>query len=363
MVTLFDPLNLDNRVSLNRTVFADHRAVDRRARSRQGWDLLSSQALRRQIEARRNFLELDAVALQGKDLVRLLDESLSSQDSRVSHEAARLANRFGRCLAYLLMTLTKFGSGWPVPDSAYLEHWTTIRQVYVGGGVMRGSLGKRMHSLCRRTLDHEGFRGLKLELARHPQLLPLIGAARSVEAGERALVFDFGSTNVKRGIASYRDEALTELRLGAPAPTNGLPDRIAGTADLSQVKALADFVTGTIVAAWRDASASGPPLSRHVVVSIASYVHDGQPPNYDAGYASLRLLSNNAAGFLSDIVSKALDSQVRISLSHDGTTAARVFAGQPHTAVIMLGTWLGVGFAPDDASGLRPLARDFEVVT
>src|SRR4051794_39824975 len=43
----FDPLNLDNRVSLNRTVLADHRAVDRRMRGKQAWDLLSSQALRR----------------------------------------------------------------------------------------------------------------------------------------------------------------------------------------------------------------------------------------------------------------------------------------------------------------------------
>jgi hypothetical protein len=28
----------------------------------------------------------------------------------------------------------------------------------------------------------------------------------------------------------------------------------------------------------------------------------------------------------------------------------------------MLGTWLGVGFAPEDASGYVPLAPDFEVV-
>jgi hypothetical protein len=362
MDALFDPLNLDNRVSLNRTVLADHRAVDRRVRGKQAWDLLSSQALRRQIEARAKSLRLDSAELQASDPVRLLDECLASNEPGVRVNAALLVNGMGRYLAYLLMTLTKFGSGWPPADNAYLEHWTTIRTVWLGGGIVQGRLGRRMQGMCRWTLDHEGFRGLKVELAQQPQLLPLVGAARSVSAGDTALVFDFGSTNVKHGIASFRDGAVVRLSLEPPIATDGLPDELSGTSDLTAVQRLANFMTSVMCDDWREAVAAGRVPCNQIVVSIACYVRDGQPLAYDAGYASLRLLSDNAAHYLSQAVSAAVGSEVNVSLAHDGTTAARVVAGQPRTAVIMLGTWLGVGFAPEDASGLRPLAPAFEVL-
>ena len=47
--------------------------------------------------------------------------------------------------------------------------------------------------------------------------------------------------------------------------------------------------------------------------------------------------------------------------AHDGDAAAAALAGQPHTAVIMLGSALGVGFVPP-GKRFRPLAPDFKVV-
>jgi hypothetical protein len=283
----------------------------------------------------------------------------------VQAAADDLAKRLGGYLAYLVITLTRSD-----PDRhatpygrANLEHWRRTERVHLGGGIMRGALGQRIADACADVLTGETIEFPGVSLAPNPHLLPLLGAACSAEPEDAAsaLVFDFGNSNVKHGIAHYERGTVTRLAVRGQVRTQGLPDEIAGTSHPADARRLADFMTGVIVADWREAVAAGETPSEHIVASIACYLRDGQPLDYDAGYASLRLLSDSAARYLSQAVSERVGRKLRVTLSHDGTTAARVYAGQPHTAVIMLGTWLGVGFAPEDASGLRPLASGFEV--
>jgi hypothetical protein len=74
---------------------------------------------------------------------------------------------------------------------------------------------------------------------------------------------------------------------------------------------------------------------------------DGQPYQRQGGaYTGLRLISPHVQRALSEAVGAQLGLPIAIRLLHDGTAAAANFAGQPHTAVILLGTALGVGFAP-----------------
>jgi hypothetical protein len=347
----FDLLNLDNRVSLNRTRLDGHEAIPAERRGLQAWDLLSAQAMRRELS--RVLPQLDR---DGADPIEAFDGMLGREAGGLAGATTR---RFGEYLAYLLLSLLSPGDEQP----AYRRYWLSIRRVVLGGGLMRGNLGRGMHAEARRVLAAAGRSDVRLELAPRPHLLGLIGAARSADEGApAALVYDFGNSNVKRGLARYREGALVALEVRPSWSTEGLPDAIAGTHDAAKAQRLADFMTDVIAGDWRDAVQSGATPSTHIAASIACYLRDGQPLNYDAGYASLRLLSHNAAGYLSRAVSTAVGTEVTVTLSHDGTTAARVFAGLPHTAVVMLGTWLGVGFAPEDASGLRPLAPDFAVM-
>jgi hypothetical protein len=48
-----------------------------------------------------------------------------------------------------------------------------------------------------------------------------------------------------------------------------------------------------------------------------------------------------------------LDRFRSLALLHDGLAAASVYAGRPRTAVLTLGTSIGVGYVPP-ARGLRP---------
>ncbi len=60
-------------------------------------------------------------------------------------------------------------------------------------------------------------------------------------------------------------------------------------------------------------------------------------------------------------LSERMEQPVESTLLHDGTAAARAYGEAAHTAVIMLGTALGIGF-PTGAAALRSLSPAFAVM-
>jgi hypothetical protein len=48
---------------------------------------------------------------------------------------------------------------------------------------------------------------------------------------------------------------------------------------------------------------------------------------------------------------------VRPVIAHDGTASAALHAGEVDTAVLVIGTAIGVGFPPDSSEGLCPIAE------
>jgi hypothetical protein len=91
------------------------------------------------------------------------------------------------------------------------------------------------------------------------------------------------------------------------------------------------------------------------MASIACYLHSGQPlPRQGGTYAQLHTLSPNLSNKLSSDVSELVKQHIEIKLIHDGTAAARAYANHVDTAIITLGTAIGVGFAPR-GEHLRPL--------
>jgi hypothetical protein len=116
-----------------------------------------------------------------------------------------------------------------------------------------------------------------------------------------------------------------------------------------------------LAGAWREELARDPNLSPAAVAVLASYLRDGQPLARQGGiYAALNTLAPNLARWLGDRLAAELGRPFALTLLHDGTAAARACAGTPQTAVITLGTSLGVGFAPPGGDE-RPLAPGFTV--
>ena len=352
----FDPYALTPAASLNRTRFADAAYVDAELRDLPAFDMLSAAALRRQIATEAKNLRIESAMALNADLLPNLDACLAASDASVRSAAIELGRRFGRYVAFLVLTLVTPASSAGLSDEAatYRVYWNRIRHVYLGGGIVSGRLGAVMRDAAHDMLREAGRDDLSIEVAPNATVLPLIGAARSLQTdATAALVADFGGSSVKLAYATYRDAALTSLRT---TPLVVVPAAEAGEAGAEK---LAGFITDTLTSVWRR---SGLALATEVGVCLAAYVRDGQPAEYDsdAGYYVLRRLGANAGEALSQRMSRAVGETIHVRLSHDGTTAARALAGTPDAALIMLGTALGVGFVPPE-HGLRAIASGFRV--
>jgi hypothetical protein len=169
-----------------------------------------------------------------------------------------------------------------------------------------------------------------LSVSPHAPWLGLIGAARSCAEGDH-LVIDGGQTAVKPAIAEVRGGVLRRLRLLPTVPFDAGADVAASLA-----RVLAQHRR------WVS--------DEQVPCAIAAYVRDGRPIEF----------GRNAYERLATAPPSLLD---RLQLLHDGAAAWRGTGRDSSSAVIVLGTWLGVGMGPHGAAGrLRPLSADFEVV-
>ncbi|MFN8637793.1 MAG: hypothetical protein U0893_28405 [Chloroflexota bacterium] len=286
-------------------------------------------------------------------------------DLTTRHGGQEAARRFGERLGWLLVTL-RLGDpasravreDW---DDSYWRHWASITTVFLGGGVVSGDIGPDIAQHASQLLASCGMADCAVSVAPWPEHLPLVGAARTVHDSSSAVVLDFGGSFVKRAIAHYEDGHLAALRIVPRLPAR-LPELPGGAEPTSeQTQVLGAQIVATMADTWLGARSVYPELSTTIVSSIASYLRDGQPLARQGGtYASLLALSENLSAWLSERISSRLGHEISVRLLHDGTAAAHAVAGAERTAVITLGTALGVGFAP--AANDRPLSPSFAVV-
>jgi hypothetical protein len=85
-------------------------------------------------------------------------------------------------------------------------------------------------------------------------------------------------------------------------------------------------------------------------------------PAQGGAYYQLRYVADHLQTALAECVSDRLGKPTAALLLHDGTAAATAYAGQENTAVVTLGTALGIGFPPLEQTNLRPIGADFRVL-
>jgi hypothetical protein len=363
-----DPYHLTPAISLNRARAIDLPgvALDDGARGKTGYELLSARALAGAIRDQIEALALDP-ALDDEARRRAFDACFSSASAGARAAAEQIARRMGRNLGALLLALRR---GDPASrsaradwDDSYWDHWATIRQAILGGGLPSGELGPRF---CRYALEvcaEAGDDDVAIWLSPYGRELPLVGAARLAPAdAPRALVFDFGQSAVKRGLAHYEDGALRALQM-LPAWETYWDEAEWATGDPDR---LAERLLNWMVEVILDARATVPRAPGRVpptpvLASIAAYVRDGQPFLTQNGlYYELTRITDNAARTLADRLRARTGAASDVRLIHDGTAAAAGHAGEPDSAVITIGTALGIGFPPP-ATGLRPVGGDFQI--
>lgn len=353
------PLTPDH--GINRVVLYDlpGAPIDEGIRSKTAYDLVGTAALFEQIRARADDLKLPSESVAGLNtgVFIAFDRCFESDDGRVHIAAREIARRFGRNVGYILLALRHPAAQRelrPEWDSWLHQHWWTLARLWIGGGLIRGHLGDRLIEDIQAVFSEAGT--IPPELMRDPYgaALPLVGAACCMrQVPDNAVVMDFGSTNVKRGVAEYRDGTLRTLRVLPPFETDW-------HGSIEDETALRGFRDGFMIPAIAGTLAAVRPDSPQVNISLAAYVDEsGQPfARQGAIYAALGRITEGFQQALSEQVSQSLGRRVQINLIHDGTAAA---AAHPGDAVMTLGTAIGMGYAPPVPNPL-PLARDFAVV-
>jgi hypothetical protein len=370
--------------SLNQVRIVDFRGSDLPpgVSGHTGYELLSAAALRQLVRGHALSLSLDEKA---GDLLERFDDCFTSTDPGDRAAAELVAAEFGKRLGFLLLTLHRADEvnrlARPDWTDGHWAFWQAIRQVWLAGGLMSGRLGSAALHHTRLVLQRYRAQ-MKVELAAHPALLPLLGAARhglntdqsqaghggplSARVGapngnQPVLVFDFGQTMVKRALAHYRGGCLVKLVLLPVRPSDC--GRLAiGSNALESLEQQVDAILNLVVESWLVAEACGLRPETHAVISLATYLFRGQPCQpQDSCYGRLAYLSSDLPAYLATCLSKRLGRRFRFSLLHDGSAAASVYAGRPDAAVIVLGTAMGVGFPNVSEDGLCPVAADLVV--
>ena len=352
-------------VSVNRVRIVDLPgvAVDADVRGHSAYELLSLNALIRYTSARAEALGLPSDLGQDSDRARLgiprfLNDCLRNDAGRAKETAAVIARRLGRNLGYVLLTLHRGDavnraarSDWTDAD---WERWRDIRRVWLAGGLTSGALGALILEHGQGLLDGYNV-GLELGLSSYPGSIPLLGASRYLPAGDaEALVFDFGHTRIKRACLHLVNDAITNLWEFEPWPVPsefftepwGSPEEMG--------RRVLEFVTDVIAQTRNAALDQGRHPGPDLMLCVAAYVQGGKLLG-NGLYANLSVLADDVRPLLAASLHRRTGAAFRVHLIHDGTAAAAVHAGEPHTAVIMMGTALGVGFAPATAEGLRRL--------
>ena len=333
-------------------------------KGKSAYDLLAAGALAQLIRSQAQALRVEP---DTPDLIRAFDGCFAASDGRVRAAANEIAAQYGRYLGYLLLTLKRGDAAnrtaRPDWDERHWVYWATVNAVWLGGGLAAGNLGRQMLPHAQAILAQNGYPQYRLNLSLYPGVLPLLGAARYAPAeASVALLFDFGHSRIKRAYGYYEQGTLTAVRRLPGLDSPCLDFYVAGEeAPPAVLKQQAAAMVELIATAWREAKRiTGVELP--VMASLACYMHDGHPYPNDAGcYDRLQQLGDNLQAFLARRLSEKLNRPINLCIIHDGTAAAAVYAGAEQTAVLTLGTAMGIGFPPP-AAGLRPLATPIKVV-
>ncbi len=354
-------------ISLNRVVIVDLPGVElpEGIKGHNAYQLVSVMALAAMLRPQLEALQLDP-GLDENALIQAFNGCLVSEDEIVQETAEKIAQDFGRRFGFILLTLQRGDAvnrqARPEWEAAHWEHWAGIRYVWLGGGLVSGNLGGRMATYAQAVLHENEVADYTVRVSPYTASLPLVGAARHLPADAgRGLVFDFGGTRIKRGCVELDTGILTGMQRLESVQTPWSHLTAEDSDSVENAQALIDGMAAVIADTYRSLIGKGEGIAGMIPVSLAAYVQNGRPLSKQGGaYTRANLVTDNLERELGQRLSETLGRAIQIKLLHDGSAAAAVYAGERRTAVIMIGTALGIGF-PGEGGGLRQLATDFVV--
>lgn len=353
-----------DNTSLNRLKIIDipNINVDPEVKGKRGLRIMSAEVLIEYIKKESKRLNLDLNEIADVDLPIYLNKCLESENLEVKLTAENIARRLGRNLAYILLVLKrgdkvnkKVREDW---EQKHWDYWKKVNNITFAGGLASGNLAKRLIYYIEKLFDEANTPGYNITFAKNPSLISMIGAARNAPPKcSSLLVFDFGQTLTKRGLAKFEGEELKEIITFSSLESKHVEEREFKNLEQekSEAENLKSHIITVIKSTWEEAVAKNLNPCSSISVSIANDLIDGK--FFGGGYGKLRLLSDNLQQKIEKEVSSKIGRTTQISFIHDGTAAADAYAETDSSVLLTFGTAIGVGF-PIKKSGLRPVSDD-----
>lgn len=320
-----------------------------------GSKLLSLNALNKLIMQHAKPLRFPDHIFPSRESPLKLNDSFISEDMGARMAATAIARHYGRYLAAVLLTLRQ-----PHPQNQNIsefwtdtewESWSTVQKVWFGGGLVAGQLGEMAIAYAQKLINQAGVIDLSIHRAPFAEFLPRIGVARYAPSeAKHILVFDFGQSFIKCGVAIYYDGFLTALNVLPEIPSRHIKGYRSHTTN-NQLEDLLNYMVEVMAKNWDLIQGRGLQPHPTLLVAIATRMHDGKLIENES-YGSLQQLADDIPALLSERASDAFGQPVTISLVNDAVAAASTFSGESNTAVITLGTNIGSAFVPP-ATGFR----------
>ena len=284
---------------------------------------------------------------QKSSLLALFQELLSDESLSIRQTARTIAESFGHRLARVLSTLfapselsKRNRVNWTEEHWAY---WSTIRQVYLVGGLTSPLLTKIFYHAIEQEFLARGIKNVKIVFVTDSQNMGTSGMG-SLAPNEEILLFDFGQTNIKRAYLvkekgdSVIDQTLEPLLSKHLFYKTATQEELRDTANL-----LDDYMVSIIEHTATEVDFKGSVIC----VSVANYVSQGRIYEARGGYGKLAYIADNYQLHLEQRLTQLFGRPITIQLHHDTSAMALLYQNQPHTAVLSLGTAFGVAFTDE----------------
>lgn len=285
------------------------------------------------------------------DLPKILGERLHQGNACAEAMAKKYGERLGMLLLVLKTSLKENRQARKDWNDSEWEYWANIKNVIFAGGLASGYLGKYLIDTARTVFARAGVKSYNIIRNENSSKIGALGCLTEVMDDDKVhILFDLGQTKIKRVISIEEDNETKLIELESRKSIN-MEWKVEDYDErVRQANELHEYLVNLIVETYKEAEKYGK-VGWEIVISIASYVIDGQINKDRGGYAKLCELGDNYAGILAHALESILSTNIMIQLVHDGTAVALYYKNYDDAVCITMGTALGVGFPEIDLNG------------
>lgn len=302
-------------------------------------DLFSQYLLIKAINTNAESLGISGLNESNSSLVLRLSKCLDSDDKLICETAYKISTFFGEKLAKIIVNFfnpskesLQNRNNW---SEKHWNYWKTINTVILAGGILSPNISK----VFKECMDKElALNRLSKEVLFIDNTYDFGLRGLAKKSNENTLVFDFGQTNIKRGMYCIDNkENITVLKSVKSKffSSQSQDENVL----INEASKLHKYTLKVILKTIEETNFKGS----FIRIALSNYVQNGFIKASNFGYGILAFLGGNYQDKLIYDLSFLINRKINVELFHD-TSAMALNFDKKNTAVISIGTAFGIAF-------------------